>query len=244
MVKLWASLLVCLVAGKDLFYCPDNYSACEMSNTCCARASGDYACCPMQNAICCGDSDGHCCPAGYPICDIPHKRCLNHLGAAAPTEHAPIVQSLETVQSYPQILVGFADGAGISTNVRQAGACAYYSYYAATKLMEALRYLGATSSEFNLFYAIEMLGDGIQEISEAVYSCTMAATLNLDTLKRMYMELLADPETLLIRAMGNVWMRGNLIQREWQAFLSNTDDYKRGVHFGRATHELFRERKH
>lgn len=244
MAKIWWSLLVSLAAAKDLFYCPDNYSACEVSNTCCARSSGDYACCPMQNAICCGDKDGHCCPAGYPVCDIPHKRCLNHLGQAAPEDSAAPVQTLQAVQSYPQLFVGFADGAGLSTAVRQAGACGYWGYDALSKLYEALRYFSANSSDFNLYYALEMLGEGLRSISEAFYNCSVVSGLPLDEYVRMYEELAANPEILLTRALSNLWMRGNLIQREWKAFLATEDSYESGVHLGRAAHDFFRERKH
>lgn len=250
MVRL--SWLLTLAAAKQLFYCPDNYSACEIGGTCCGRSSGDYACCPMANAVCCGDSEGHCCPAGYPICDTVHKRCKNHLDAAVPFESHETSSSgtdMAVLQTSPteywsQLLLGFSDGAGLSTSVRAAGACGYWGYSAAMNIREAVQYYSAHSSDFNLFYALQLLGVGLNHLSQAFYECTMVLTLPLDTLSNTYLEVVRQPEVLLSRIVLNWWKTGNLMEREFKGFRSATDPYTSGMHLGRVVHEVLRERKH
>lgn len=248
----WLSWFLGLAAAKQLFYCPDNYSACEIGGTCCARSSGDFACCPMANAICCGDNEGHCCPAGYPICDTIHKRCKNHLNAAVPfeshetseagTEMAVLQASATT--SWTQLLLGFSDGAGLSTSVRAAGACGYWGYNAATNIWEAVQYYSAHSSDFNLFYALQLLGQGLRDLSEAFYECTMVLTIPLDNLSTTYLEMMRQPEVLLSRIGLNFWKTGNIMEREFKGFRTAADPYVRGMHLGRLVHEVLRERKH
>ncbi len=55
------------VVCPDLSYCPDG-------NTCCPSSSGSYNCCPRPNAVCCSDMK-HCCPEGYPTCDVGSGKC-------------------------------------------------------------------------------------------------------------------------------------------------------------------------
>lgn len=248
----WLSMLLGVAAAKQLFYCPDNYSACEVGGTCCARVSGDYACCPMANAVCCGDNEGHCCPAGYPICDTVHKRCKNHLDAAVPfetnetsdagVEMAPLQISLDNYWS--QLLLGFSDGAGLSTSVRAAGSCGYWGYNAATNLWEAIQYYSSHSSDFNLFYALQLLGEGLRDLSQAFYECTMVLTLPLDNWSDTYLEVIRKPEAVISRVVLNMWKAGNLVKREFKAFRETADPYLSGLHLGRIVHEVLRERKH
>lgn len=79
-------LLIILALGTEYQYCTGTTlgNACKLTETCCARNSIDikqaFGCCPYENAVCCGDEDGHCCPIGYPVCDIEHKKCRNHIG--------------------------------------------------------------------------------------------------------------------------------------------------------------------
>lgn len=248
----WLSLLLGVVAGKQLFYCPDNYSACEVGGTCCARKSGDYGCCPIANAVCCGDSEGHCCPVGYPICDTVHKRCKNHLDAAVPfAGHEESLAGVEmtltetsATSSWTQFVIGFADGAGLSTSVREAGSCGYWGYEGLLDLYEAYQYYSAHSSDFNLYYALQVLGQGLSNLSQAFYSCSMVLNLPIEDLQRSYYELARQPQNLISRVTLNVWKAGNLIEREYRAFRTAVDSYESGAHLGRAVHEVLREHKH
>mmetsp|Transcript_22726 Transcript_22726/g.3739 ORF Transcript_22726/g.3739 Transcript_22726/m.3739 type:complete len:113 (-) Transcript_22726:30-368(-) len=84
-MKIFSLLFVLAIATKYQYCSETNLgNACKLKETCCARHSIDvksaYGCCPFENGVCCGDDQGHCCPIGYPVCDVEHKKCRNHMG--------------------------------------------------------------------------------------------------------------------------------------------------------------------
>ena len=72
-------LLLLILVSADYYTCDSLGNACKVGTTCCKKSGGKYGCCPIKNAICCSDDEGHCCPLGFPICDVYHKQCKNHL---------------------------------------------------------------------------------------------------------------------------------------------------------------------
>jgi len=56
-------------------YCPDCWSYCKETETCCLKNNGLWGCCPFRYARCC-DDHVHCCPSGY-RCDLVKGGCTD-----------------------------------------------------------------------------------------------------------------------------------------------------------------------
>lgn len=76
-----------IALATEYVQCGDSEYGCKKGTTCCTSGSEseDWVCCPYEDAICCNDKGGHCCPVGYPICDVKHKKCKDHLLNEAPS---------------------------------------------------------------------------------------------------------------------------------------------------------------
>lgn len=88
-------------AGK---LCPDGFSSCPDTSTCCQLADKRWACCPMSEAVCCADHT-HCCPHET-VCNLAQQTCERQqqviaLGVKVPAEPLGIVVCPDKKSSCP-----------------------------------------------------------------------------------------------------------------------------------------------
>lgn len=109
-IKLLLALLITITVQADDYYlCDPIGNACKPGDTCCYRSNHNerhsWGCCPIENAVCCNDDEGHCCPIGYPICDVEHKTCKDHMGFEAPPFLRKEHKELDMVKGYEAFLI-------------------------------------------------------------------------------------------------------------------------------------------
>ena len=86
MLRLLVVLCVSVALATEFVQCGDSQYGCKKGTTCCTSGNDhdEWLCCPFEDGVCCNDVGGHCCPIGYPVCDIKHKTCKDHLQSQIP----------------------------------------------------------------------------------------------------------------------------------------------------------------
>jgi hypothetical protein len=226
-------LMFSLVAG-EYFVCDSMGHACEVGTTCCARKNGGYGCCPMGSAVCCADSEGHCCPLGYPICDVLHKRCSNHLQLSAPLEAKKDALNIADVGSF---LYGLASGLGIK--VSQYTTCTEQLSISISLLVQVTKYLSGGTTLDNLI-VLNTLGNFLGHMSQAGYSCMEAARQSENGVEEFFKAGM-DRDEMMWVVGRNVMVYGNYIEREVES-IGNSDWEGKGYAFGKIATYLFQLR--
>ena len=215
----------------EYFTCDSLGHACKVGTTCCARGSSDFGCCPMDSAVCCADSEGHCCPLGYPVCDIVHKQCKNHL--QEPHSLLSKTQGLNITDT-ADFIYGLAAGLGI--RVDQYVSCTQQATIVISLLIQVQKYLEGTTSLDHLI-VLQDLGEALQHLSVAAYNCNGAFTTSVNFLE-VFIESISSDSQRLWTVAGNILSSGNYMFRELTQIKQAGWEGK-GYHLGRIISLLF-----
>jgi len=224
-------LLITLVAGK-YYLCDDKGHACKEGTTCCKRKGNDYGCCPLESAVCCADSDGHCCPLGYPICDIVHKKCTNHLSFSQPIS---LKSDALSVKDASDFFIGLATGTGIRLD--QYSSCIGEFSIGFSLLQQALNYMQGDTALDN-FIVLKKIGESLQHFSLGGFNCNGAVQGSVNVIKEFF-DGSQDKSEMYWQIIQNIMVDGNLMLREADGIL--TSDWKeKGYKTGKLLTYIFR----
>ncbi|CAG9319792.1 unnamed protein product [Blepharisma stoltei] len=228
-----------LAQAQKYYLCDDYGHACKIGTTCCARSDGGYGCCPLSQAVCCADSDGHCCPLGYPVCDIKHKKCTNHLLLGQTKEiliKEPALKSSGVEMA--EFVLGFFEGLGSQIGGELVTECFNDVSSALTLITESLdSFGGVTTFDFDL--AIQQLSQALTHLSHANYECSTALGPGLAKLEKFFSQI-SNYESLEKLVLVNALSKSNYIWREW-AKIADASSENKGFYFGRGISILFED---
>lgn len=227
-----AFLFLIVLAASKYYICDDLGHACKVGTTCCKRKGDDYGCCPLENAICCSDSDGHCCPLGYPICDVVHKRCTNHLSLSQPISLKSEALSLKNATDF---FIGFASGTGIRLD--QYKACIGELQIGFTLLQQAINYMQGDTG-LDAFIVIKKLGESFEHFSLGGFNCNGAMQSSVNVVQEFFNKS-QDKYEMFWQITKNVMTNGNYMLREIDG-INSADWENKGHKVGKLLTYLFR----
>ena len=181
--------------------------------------------------MCCADSEGHCCPLGYPVCDIVHKQCKNHL--QEPHTLLSKTKSLN-IKDTGDFIYGLAAGMGI--RVDQYVSCTQQVTIVISLLIQVQKYLEGTTSLDHLI-VMQDLGEALQHLSVATYNCNGAFTTSVNFLE-VFIETVSSDSERIWTVVGNLMNSGNYMFREFSQ-IKEADWEEKGFHIGRIISLLF-----
>lgn len=226
-------ILCSTLVSAEYYTCSSAGNACKVGTTCCKRSDGKYGCCPLENGICCKDGEGHCCPYGFPVCDIPHKRCTDHLSQYL---GSPIkIEPLDIQESY-NFIHGLGSGFGIALD--QHTLCAENLSILITLALKTLNYIDTDGRYNENIY--EMLEEGLKHLNRCRLDCMGIFEDGLI----IFMDLFEDNEDIT-NVLWEVYERIGSIVRKFDVLM----EYKKilqgswheiGFKIGDIVKELFR----
>lgn len=217
--------LLALGAFAEYFTCDSLGHACLVGQSCCARSGGEYGCCPFENSVCCADSEGHCCPSGFPICDIAHKKCTNHLQYS---HDLGLKSKTLNVLNATEFIVGLASGLGLRLD--EYILCAQQSSITVSLTTEFFKYTQGTT-EFDKLMALEILGEIFQHISLIGSECGAAYKSTIKYINNLGPKN-ANENSLLWVLFGNFMKKGNYVYRDL-SMIHGSDWRGTGYHIGK-----------
>lgn len=216
----------------EYFICDSLGHACLTGSTCCKRSNGEFGCCPISSGVCCADSEGHCCPLGFPVCDIVHKQCKNHLQQS----HELLTKSDSlNLQDAGDFFYGLASGMGIRLD--QYLACTQQISISITLLIQVQKYLEGSTTLDNLI-VLEKLGDALQHFSIAGFSCNGAFATSANFIQDFIEEVTSESDVLW-QVLSNIMTTGNYMYRELSQ-IGDVDWKEKGYRIGKTISYLFR----
>lgn len=226
-----------IVSADKYFLCDEKGHACKVGTTCCPRSDGGYGCCPFDSAVCCPDSDGHCCPVGYPICDIKHKKCTNHLSATHQLLNKQVALKSNGLE-LTEFLLGFAEGLGSEIGGELVNECSNDAIEGYSEIMDGLKYLGGETS-LDQAMAYKKIGVGMKYLSQAFYECSTAYERGIAKAQNL-IEKVSDSNALINTVIKNIWTKSNYIMRELNGISRNGWEL-RGYYTGKALNILLED---
>lgn len=228
---IFAMILVGLVRA-EYYTCSSAGNACKVGTTCCKRSDGKYGCCPLENGICCNDGEGHCCPYGFPVCDIPHKRCTDHLSMYL---GEPLKSDALDYKDAFQFLYGLGSGLGIRLD--QYVSCTEQLSISITLFFQASKYMTGSTTLDNLIM-VELIGEGLQHLSMCTFNCMGAVQTSMNFFDEFFEEI-DDNSEFMWKIIENIGIYGNYIYREYAQISEDTWEGK-GYRIGKMITYLFR----
>lgn len=235
MPTLLISLILLTSLSQSKYYtCDSDGHACKVGTTCCKRKGNDYGCCPISHGICCGDDDGHCCPQGYPICDVAHKRCTNHLQLSQPIH---VKSESLNLKNTTEFLVGLASGLGVRLD--QYASCTQELSVTLSLFQQVFKYLQG-STVLDRYILIERVGETLKHVSTAAFNCDGAFETSVNFVQEFF-DGVQNKYDLAWMVLANLMNQGNFVARELDGILLASWREK-GAKVGRMMNYVFRLR--
>ncbi|OMJ90966.1 hypothetical protein SteCoe_6531 [Stentor coeruleus] len=223
-------ILCTILVNAEYYTCSSAGNACKVGTTCCKRSDGKYGCCPLENGICCKDGEGHCCPYGFPVCDIPHKRCTDHLSKYL---GSPIkIEPLDIEDSF-NFIHGLGSGIGITFD--QHISCIENLSILTTLVLKTFDFINEDIGYDEGIY--EILEDGIKHFNQCKLDCMgifvegLRFLLKVFEAKDLKSVLWEVYEKFISGGIDFVYEYEEILREKWHG---------RGYRLGKVLEEMFR----
>jgi hypothetical protein len=229
---IFSSLL--LLTISKYFTCDADGHACKEGTTCCKRKNNDYGCCPLEHAVCCADSDGHCCPLGFPICDVAHKKCMNHLQSF---QTISLKTESLNVKNSTLFFLGLASGLGVRLD--QYASCTNEISIVFALFQQVFKYFQG-DTRLDRIILVEKIGEALIHFSDASFTCEGAFRTSVNFVQE-FLEGIENKFDVFWTVAANFASSGNYVMREVNGFF-DADWQDRGERVGRIASYLLRLR--